>query len=121
MRPGGRREFGESHNAITRPWRGRRHADLHKQGAYPGPFTLPQTVYKYNAIAKDLIINIQVPPQYTRAADHLDENAHPNAHTPPGPRSAPEAVDGGVRRRRVAERLVGRQPQGRVVRDQARA
>ncbi len=24
-----------------------------------GPYDLPQTVYKYNAIAKDLIINIQ--------------------------------------------------------------
>lgn len=34
------------------------HADLHKIGDQPGPFTLPQTVYKYSAIAKDIILNI---------------------------------------------------------------
>jgi hypothetical protein len=33
---------------------------LHKTGDYPGPFQLPQTVYKYNAIAKDIMINIRV-------------------------------------------------------------
>lgn len=31
------------------------HADYHKTGSQPGPFELHQTVYKYSAIAKDLL------------------------------------------------------------------
>ena len=34
------------------------HADMHKQGPAGGPWTLPQTVYKYAAILKDVQLNI---------------------------------------------------------------
>ncbi len=34
------------------------HADFHKQGPAGGPWTLPQTVYKYSAILKDVQLNI---------------------------------------------------------------
>jgi len=34
------------------------HADLHKDGPSGGPWTLPQTVYKYSAILKDIALNI---------------------------------------------------------------
>jgi hypothetical protein len=34
------------------------HADFHKQGPAGGPWTMPQTVYKYSAIMKDVQLNI---------------------------------------------------------------
>ena len=34
-------------------------ADYFKYGPPSGPWTLPQTVYKWTAIAKDIILNIQ--------------------------------------------------------------
>ena len=34
------------------------HADMHKQGPAGGPWTLPQTVYKYAAVLKDVQLNI---------------------------------------------------------------
>ncbi|KAJ3017059.1 UNVERIFIED_CONTAM: hypothetical protein HDU68_011878 [Siphonaria sp. JEL0065] len=35
------------------------HADTFRSGAYPGPFTLDQTVYKYSAISYDIINSIK--------------------------------------------------------------
>jgi hypothetical protein len=53
------------------------HADYYKYGT--GPWTLPQTVYKYAAVLYDIILNIKV--RYDRFQNEISTHKSPDIHS----------------------------------------